>query len=172
MKRLQRFVHFKKPAIATGIGFAVAGCSISIEPGFGEQCVASIATAALGNPSSPTIASNIAAQVGLIPDANPNDLPFPTKQVEFGTPDGSMHYFAVQSASWERAALITLVPTANPSSITFFIVDRRGNLIQAARTLGPEVSGLNIQDDRVRSEFRREQELWRAAGEDAACGRG
>lgn len=169
---VQLFANLTKLVVAASAALAVVGCSISMEPGFGEQCVGSLATTALQNPSNPTIASNIAAQVGMVPDANPNGPPLSTKQLEFRTPDGAMHYFAVQGASWERAALITLVPTANPSSITFFVVDRRGNLVQATRTRGPEVLALSIEDERVRAEFNGERELWRTAGEDATCGRG
>jgi hypothetical protein len=157
-------------ALALSGALAAIGCSVSAEPGFGEQCIASMATAALRNPNSPTIASNMAVQFGFAPNANPNDPDLQTKQVEFGTPDGTMHYFAIQNASWERAALIRLTPDANPTS-SIFIIDRRGSLIQASRVRGPEVTPLNIRDDRVTADFRGERELWRVAGDDAVCGR-
>lgn len=164
--------HISRAAAATLLALPGAACSVSVEPGFGEECVASVIGDAVRNPATPTIAANIAVQSGFAPDSDAAGPPLPTKQVEFATADTAMHYFAVQPRSFERAALIRLDRTSSAPLIHLYVIDRQGNLLHATQMQGGRIVPLSSDDQRVRENFRRERELWRAAGPDHACGRG
>lgn len=152
-----------------GTALIMTGCSVSFE-GFGAECVASIVADAAQTPETHTIAANVATQFGLVQRADPNGPPVATKQVGFATPDGATHYFAVPQPSAERLALMRLTPGS--SNVRVYVIDREGNLLQATETDPPHVLQLNMEDEEVRSDFRRERELWRFNGRDEFCGRG
>ena len=137
--------------------------------GLRETCLASIATQALANPHWNTIAANFAGPLGLVPSSDPNADPYRSKQVEFGTPDRSMHYLAVDGPEWTKAVLIRAAIEDGEQRILFLVIDRQGELAGAGIIRGRDFSLLNISAPDVLSAFETEQDLWVEAGQDAYC---
>lgn len=141
-------------------------------PGVGltRGCIEAIATGALTNTRINEFAANMVGPLGLTPTSDPNAPPWRTRQVEFPTTDGTIHYFAVESASWIKAAIIRVAPTGNGGRVRLFVMDRDGTLLAAGLVENRRLQVLDIRDPNVRIEYLTEQALWRLAGPDDACG--
>ncbi len=135
----------------------------------GEACLERIARNALGNPRTNSIAANFAGPLGLVPSSDPDAAPYLSKQVEFRTADGNVHYFAVDSDRWTKALLVRLVPTGSEPRLFMFVLARDGTLVAAGRIDNGRLSRLDIADAGIRSDARAEQLLWSASGTDPAC---
>jgi hypothetical protein len=137
----------------------------------GQGCLEAIAADALRNPRTNFMAANFAGPLGLVPSSDPNGPRYQSKQVEFSTPDGLMHYFAVDSGSWEKAVLIRIGTNQGEPRIDLFVVSRRGTLVAAGRIDGRDFSRLNLNDAATRADFQREAGLWTTAGPTYPCRR-
>jgi hypothetical protein len=134
-----------------------------------RACLEGIAAVALANPRTNPLAANFAGPLGLVASSAPDAAPYLSKQVEMPTPDGSVHYFAVDTARWVKAVLLRLVPAQGEPNVFLYVIDRDGTLIAAGLLKNRHFSTLNIRDAEVRANARIERRLWITAGRADAC---
>lgn len=153
---------------------AVAACAQPQDPAPGivltRTCIGSIAAAALANRRTNEFAANIAGPLGLTPTSDPDAPAWQTRQVQFPTTDGTVHYFAVENASWTKAAIIRTAATRSGGRLRMFVMDRHGTLLAAGLIENRRLDVLDIRNRDVRIQYLIEQALWRLAGADDACG--
>jgi hypothetical protein len=146
-----------------------SGIGSADSPEISQACFDRIAQDALNNPRTNSMAANFAGPLGLAPSSEPDAAPYLSKQVEFRTPDGAIHYFAIGSPESTKAVLMRLVPTEAEPTVSLFVLARDGGLLAAGRIENRRLSVLSVSDAAVRSAARAEQRLWAAAGPVGPC---
>ena len=168
-----RFGLARRMTIVASLAACLSACQAPPEsaegPAIGEACLERIARDALANPRTNSMAANFAGPLGLVPSSDPDAAPYLSKQVEFRTADGNLHYFAVDSDRWTKALLVRLVPTGSEPRLFLFVLARDGTLAAAGRIDNGRLSRLDVADAGVRADARAEQLLWSATGPDSDC---
>lgn len=146
--------------VAAASALLLGAPSCAQQPGFSPQCLERIADAALDSVPTYTIAANWAGPLGLTPSSDPDAPPWASKQAGFQLPDGSMHALAFGSRQWTEALVLRAIPPANDPRATFFVIDRQGRLVRAARIEHRQLTMLDVRDRNVRDDFAAEMALW------------
>jgi hypothetical protein len=140
-------------------------------PGYGlnARCIESIARIALANPRTNELAANYVGPLGLTPTSSPTAPPFVTKQAEFGLPDRTVHFFAIEGPDAVKALLVKLDPTTAEPRLHLFVINLSGALLSAGVVENGELIVLDIASPQVQAQFQRESVLMATMGPGEGC---
>ena len=163
----------RRAVLLSVLGAALLSCSPSVqisEDKISRRCLESLGSLALTNPQTNSVAFNIAQPLGLVRRTDQSNATFVTRQAQFTTQDGTMHFFGVDSPQWTRAVMITAEPSSEDPIVTLYVLDREGSLLRAGRLHRGNFQVFEATHSHTNEEAKREQRLWQAAGADDACG--